>query len=396
MLDAAPPDGYDARVQRWDVIVVGAGPAGCAAALGALRTDPAARVLLLDAADFPRDKPCGDGVAAQALDVLAGLGVDPGGLVRGSAPIVRMRLESPGGVIADRPVARSCWVVPREVFDARLLNTALSAGAVLRRHRVRTVRSTQDSVTVDDELCAPVLIAADGAESTVRRAVGARPWREGTVALALRGYAAAAGSVGQQQVLRMTTERWPAYAWLFPIGDGRMNVGYGELVRAGAEPRARRQLVDALHRLAPELDGRPVDRLRGHRLPLSTGRSRLTHGRVLLAGDAAALINPLTGEGIYYAVLSGSLAGAAAVGPDPCDAYPAAVKDALGRHFAHTDLLARAVRWPAFIDAGIRAGRDAQRTFDAICEIGLGSGRLDPLTLGHVLAGLPAAVRKRA
>lgn len=375
---------------------MGAGPAGCAAALGALQADPAARVLILDAAEFPRDKPCGDGIAAQALDVLAGLGVDPVGLVRGSAPIVRMRLESPGGVIADRPVPRPCWVVPREVFDARLVNAALEAGAVLRRHRVRSVRSSDDCVEVDDELCAPVLIAADGAESTVRRAVGARRWRDGTVAVALRGYAAAAGAAAQQQVLRMTTECWPAYAWLFPIGDGRMNVGYGEVLRPGAEPRPRRHLVEALHRLAPELDGGPVDRLRGHRLPLSTGRSRLTHGRVLLAGDAAALINPLTGEGIYYAVLSGALAGAAAVGPDPCAAYPAAVKGALGRHFLHTDVLARAVRWPAFIDAGIRAGRDAQRTFDVICEIGLGSGRLDPLTLGHVLAGLPAAALQRA
>jgi flavin-dependent dehydrogenase len=302
-----------------------------------------------------------------------------------------MRLESPGGVVADRLLARSCWVVPREIFDARLVAAAVAAGAVLRRHRVRTVSAVENGVVVDGEVFAPVLVAADGAESAVRRSIDAAPRRPGTVAVALRGYTATAGAAAQQQVLRMTTERWPAYAWLFPIGDGRMNVGYGEVLRGGTPRRSRRHLFDALHRLVPELDGRPVDRVRGHRLPLSTGRSRLSHGQVLLVGDAAALINPLTGEGIYYAVLSGALAGAAAVRPNPGAAYPAAVKAALGRHFFHTDVLARAVRWPAFIDAGIRAAREGQRSFDAIGEIGLGAGLLDPLTLARVLAGLPAA-----
>jgi flavin-dependent dehydrogenase len=307
-----------------------------------------------------------------------------------------MRLESPGGVVADRPLARPCWVVPRETFDARLVEAAVAAGAVFRQRRVRTVTPLDDAVFVDGEFRARTVVASDGAESTVRRALGAGRWRAGTVAVALRGYAAAVGASAQQQVLRMTTGRWPAYAWLFPIGDGRMNVGYGEVLRTGAPPRPRRQLLEALHRLVPELDGRPVERLRGHRLPLSTGRSRLAHGRVLLAGDAAALINPLTGEGIYYAVLSGSLAGAAARSPDPGSAYAAAMRQALGRHLLHTDVLALAVRWPAFIDAGIRAGRASQESFDVIGEIGLGSGRLDPRTLLHVLAGLPAAVLGRA
>jgi geranylgeranyl reductase family protein len=383
-------------VERWDVIIVGAGPAGCAAALSARHADPTARVLLLDSATFPRDKACGDGVAPHVLDVLAGLGVEPAALVAGSTPITRMRWDSPGGIVADRPLPRPCWVVPRETFDARLVDSAVAAGAVLRQRRVRTVRQIADEVVVDGELTARAVVAADGAESTVRRAVGAGRWRAGTVGVALRGYAAAVGAAAQQQVLRMTTERWPAYAWLFPIGDGRMNVGYGEVLRRGEAPWPRRYLTDALRRLVPELDGSPVDRLRGHRLPLSTGRSRLTYGRVLLAGDAAALINPLTGEGIYYAVVSGSLAGAAALQAEPAPAYTDAVRRALGRHFLHTDLLARAVRWPAFIDASIRAGRDAQRSFDVITEIGLGSGLVDPVTLAHVVAGIPAAALRRA
>ena len=125
----------------WDVVVVGAGPAGATAALAARRADPAARVLLLDAAVFPRDKVCGDGIAPQAFDVLAGLGVDVDGLVAGTEPIDRLRLISPGGVEAARRFARPARVVPRLAFrraagaggGARRCGAAAAAGAHRRR-----------------------------------------------------------------------------------------------------------------------------------------------------------------------------------------------------------------------------------------------------------------------
>src|SRR5205085_6460562 len=99
----------------------------------------------------------------------------------------------------------------------------------------------------------------------------------------------------------------------FPVGDGRANVGYGEVIRD--RPPSRLELEQRLGSLLPPAL-RPTS-MRGHRLPLSTGRPVVAHGNVLLAGDAASLINPLTGEGIYYAVLSGALAGAAAFAEPP-------------------------------------------------------------------------------
>jgi geranylgeranyl reductase family protein len=357
---------------RWDVAIVGAGPAGSAAALGALRARPDARVLLLDAAAFPRDKVCGDGIAPHALDVLADLGIGQDDLVAGCAPVTRLRLCSPSGSIAARPMARTGYVVPRAVFDERLVRAAVAAGAVLRRHTVRRLRVGPDQVELDDGSAATVVIGADGAESAVRRAtVDAQPPTPGTMALAIRGYAAADPWAAGEQLLRMTATNWPAYAWVFPIGDGRANVGYGEILRD--TPLTRAHLEQRLHALLPGV--RPAA-LRAHRLPLSTGRLPVAHGRVLLAGDAAALINPLTGEGIFYAVTSGALAGAAAVGPDPAVAYPRTLHARLGRHLRHTDLAAALTRTPRMINAAVTASARDQRVFDAFVDLGLGDGRL--------------------
>ena len=105
----------------WDLVVVGGGPAGSAAALRARQLRPDARVLIVDRADFPRDKPCGDGVAPHALDVLAGLGVSTADIVDGFRPVQRLRLTSPTGYVAARSMHRQAYVIPRAVLDARLL-----------------------------------------------------------------------------------------------------------------------------------------------------------------------------------------------------------------------------------------------------------------------------------
>jgi geranylgeranyl reductase family protein len=365
---------------RWDVVIVGAGPAGCAAALGALRARPDARVLLVDSAAFPRDKVCGDGIAPHALDVLADLGVNPDALVDGSPPITRLRLCAPGGAVAARATRRTGFVVPRAVFDDRLVRAAVAAGAVPHRHTVRALTVGEREVVLDDGTRAAIVIGADGAESVVRRTLAVRPSRAGTVALAIRGYAPADPWPAGEQLLRMTATHWPAYAWVFPIGDGRANVGYGEILRD--TPLTRAHLEQRLHALLP--DARPTT-LRAHRLPLSTGRPSVGHGRVLLVGDAAALINPLTGEGIFYAVASGALAGAAAVGPDPARSYADALRARLGWHLRHTDLAAFLTRTPRLIDAAVAvAGRD-QRAFDSFVELGLGDGLLGARSLLKVV-----------
>lgn len=359
-----------------DVAVVGAGPAGCAAALSAARLG--LDVVLVDGARFPRDKVCGDGVAPHALEVYQGLGVDPAALVDGSKPISSLVLRSPAGEQVRRDTRREGWVVRRADFDHRLLQATLAAGVTLQRRTVRSVTPGPHAVRVDDTT-ARIVIGADGAESVVRRQLGVGAPRAGTVALAIRGYARDAGPVGEQ-FLSLTDQHWPAYGWSFPVGDGWSNVGYGELLQ-GAPP-TRAALVERMKVLLPGIE---PERVRGHRLPLSTGRIRQPDGRVLLAGDAAALINPISGEGIFYAAVSGALAGEAAVhGAGAGAVLRRRLTARLGTHLRHTDLVARLCRRPWFLDAGVRAARAAQAPFDAVVELALGEGRLDLGTAGAI------------
>jgi geranylgeranyl reductase family protein len=365
-------------VERVDVAVVGAGPAGAAAALAARRAG--ASVLLLDKADFPRDKPCGDGIAADALDVLAGLGVV--GVADGYPPVTDLRLVAPGGTEVARPLPRPAHTVPRRVFDARLVRAATDQGAELRRHTVRSVRADRDGVTLDDRIRARVVIGADGAGSVVRRALGHPANPDGHLAIAIRGYAPA---IGTEQVIRTTSARWPAYAWSFPIGDGSANVGYGEVLRG--TPLTKAYLVTRLAQLLP--GGTPTG-LRAHHLPLSTRRPPPGRGPVLLAGDALSLINPFTGEGIFYAVLSGALAGAAAaVGPDrAAERYAAAFARRLGRHLRHSGFAALLTRRPGVVDAAVRAARRDGAVFRRMVDLGLGDGVFDLRTIGCIGAAM--------
>jgi geranylgeranyl reductase family protein len=372
------------RGSSWDLIVAGAGPAGAAAAIEARRLAPGARVLLLDRAAFPRDKACGDGIGPHAVAELAQLGA--ASVLDGYPPIHRLRLRAPGGIDVTGTSQRASWVVPRKVLDARLVEWAMAAGVQLRRVRVRELEQRDGQVIVNGELAAPAVIAADGANSTIRRLLGLPGSPERRTAIALRGYAPAPPEPAEQ-LIGWVAQGWPAYVWSFPTGTGLVNVGYGLLrsrLRGG-----RAELERRLRELLPGVEA-DQESLRAHHLPFSPGRPPAARGRVLLCGDAASMVNPLSGEGIYYALASGRLAARAGLlAPQrPASAYRAMLRALLGRHFRDAAALGLAIRWQPLARAALAAAGDSPVRFQQLVDLGLGQARITPSLLAGVAAGL--------
>jgi geranylgeranyl reductase family protein len=373
----------------YDLAVVGAGPAGAAAALAARRASPGARVVLLDKAVFPRDKPCGDGIAPHAVDELRQLGA--AAAVHGYEPVHRLRIRAPnGGPEITASPQRPSYVVPRTVFDARLVEAAVAAGVELRTARVRGVDDRGNVVLVNHDLAARVVVAADGANSTVRRILSVASNPPEHAAIAVRGYAAVPEGP-REQLIALVAEGWPAYCWSFPVDRQVANVGYG-LVRSGFGG-SKQELRDRLGRFLPSCDADPAT-LRARHLPLSTWRPAPAQGRVLLAGDAASLVNPLSGEGIFYAILSGRLAGTAAVtAPGQADAaYRHALQRQLSRHLRHTAVLARLMRHQPFVAAALGAAGGSPAVRDTMVEVTLGVGTIPAVVLVRI-AGAHAHLR---
>ena len=306
-----------------EVAVVGAGPAGSVAAqrLAAVGV----RVVLLERATFPRDKPCGGGVSGRGLSVLARAGLDEWAS-RFPAPKV-LRLTSPDGQVLDvRPETGDgyCYgrTIPRRLLDARLVQAAVEAGACLvEATRVRGVEwadGSRSSVVADRlEVTAQLVILADGSRAPIARRLGLTSGPAELVAV--RRYFV--GDAGPEERMEIHFERpvVPHYTWLFPLGDGRVNIGTATFTR-----RARRGEVSLRKVLARFVadpvatEGRlaraePVGPLRGHPLRTRLGGTRTHAERVLVVGDAAGLVNPLSGEGIAPALESGELAAAHAL-----------------------------------------------------------------------------------
>ena len=311
-------------MERFDVVVVGAGPAGALTAFHLSRAR--ARVLLVDKASFPRDKPCGGGLTYRALRQLP-FSVEP--VVEDVVTHVECRLHYRHSFErGHRPLA---VMTQRRRLDAFLAEQAMEAGAQFRDGTRAKVESDTRVLVGGEPVEARVVIGADGANGPTARALGLAGEIVHGVALE--------GNLGYDRVSR---ERYRGrmvlelavvpggYGWVFPKGD-HVNFGVGGWDYAG--PRLR----EDLRRLCVEhgVDAEELTDVRGHRLPLRRPGTVLARGRAALVGDAAGLVDPVSGDGMYEAFFSARLAAAAtidllegrAAGLEP---YHAVVARALG------------------------------------------------------------------
>ncbi|MDH2442424.1 geranylgeranyl reductase family protein [Amnibacterium sp. CER49] len=305
MIAAAPaePDG----TKRWDVLVVGAGPAGSSAARAAALAG--ARVLLVDAARFPRYKTCGGGLIGASLAELP---------AEAAAAVVRridtVTVARKGGrARAIRSTRPFLALTDRDRFDQALVDAAVAAGAVFRDGvRVRRLEEIEGGVAVHTTdgvvVSASVVVGADGSAGVVGRFVGVRIGRS-DLGLELELELELAGmEPGWAGRVHLDWGAAPGtYGWVFPKAD-RLTVGVME--RKGDGGATRRYLDRFVHELG--LGGLPVERSSGHLTRWREPGSPVRRGRVLVAGDAAGLLEPWTREGISFALRSGRAAGEAA------------------------------------------------------------------------------------
>ena len=304
-------------VDRRDLIVIGGGPAGSAAAIRAARGG--ARVTVFEKGPRGRDKVCGDGLTPRAVAALQELKVD----LEDAHRIDGLRM------IANRTVRQLPWpgterfpahgaVWPRRLLDARLAELAEAAGAEVRYDcEAIPVLDGDRVVGVDaggERHTADLVVVAAGAPGAVARALGVTRVADEPFGIAIRAYVPSPRHADRYLEACLTLRdhngnQVPGYGWMFPAGDGTVNIGVGALstMKGFSKLNLNRLLDDYRGLVRDEWEvGDYTARPRAWRLPMTTTKR---HGPGWVAiGDAAGLVNPMNGEGIDYGLESGMLA----------------------------------------------------------------------------------------
>jgi menaquinone-9 beta-reductase len=308
-----------------EVIVVGAGPTGSTAAT--ILAQSGRDVLLLDRQTFPRDKSCGDGIPASAIEILYRLGLREKILAAGFYPVHRLSLYSPNGHhlstnLITGPSGSYSYIIPRFHFDNLIQQHAVDCGAefqqaqvtepIVENEQVVGVRARVDGAI--RELRSRVVIAADGVTSVIVRALSGKQHQDHHRAVALRAYIEDLEEMPHEVEFFLYRDILPGYAWIFPIGEGRANIGLGMRLD---QFRRRKQSLEEMLRAFLEMPtikkrlkqgGKIRDLLTWQLNFGSQEKLQHTFNGAILAGDAAGFINPLTGGGIHNGLISARLA----------------------------------------------------------------------------------------
>jgi geranylgeranyl reductase family protein len=376
-----------------DVIVVGAGPGGSTTAyhLASSGLD----VLLLEKTAFPREKVCGDGLTPRAVKQLLALGVDPrpedGWIHNHGLRIIGggMRLELPWPDLASFPDYG--LVRTREDYDEILARQAQKAGARLHERTTVTgpvldaagrivgvtARESGPDGSRGEEVTyrAPLVVAADGNSTRLSLAMGLRKRDDRPMGVAVRTYYTSPRT--DDDWLESWLELWdgdrllPGYGWIFGVGDGTVNVGLGILNSSTAFGNVdyKDLLVRWLDTTPEEWGFREANRtqpIRGAALPMGFNRTPHYTRGMLLVGDAGGMVNPFNGEGIAYAMESGSLAAETIVqalgrssdaGRERAlEGYPLALKQTYGGYYTLGRVFVKLIGNPQVMKLATRHG----------------------------------------
>lgn len=315
-----------------EITIIGAGPGGCTAALSLAKRG--IRVLLVDQATFPRDKVCGDALSGKVVLTLKRLdenfpkelSIEPAVI-----PSHGVSFVAPNGKVLNVPFRRELdpenppgFIAKRIDFDNWLFNKASSHPLINIETGIRIenfVKENDEWILSDKEnkfsVRTKLVVAADGAHSRFAKEVGGIVMEDDHFCAGLRGYYSGVKDLDKNGFIELhfTKEFLPGYFWIFPLANGLANVGVGMRsdIVSKKKINLRKEMVNLIE-THPKLkerfkDATLIDSIKGYGLPLGSKKRALSGDGFLLIGDAGALIDPFTGEGIGNAMICGLKAG---------------------------------------------------------------------------------------
>jgi len=312
----------------FDVVIIGGGPSGSNAAISYKNLNPELRVGLVDKEFFPRDKSCGDAIGPGVINALKRFGNDH--ILEGEPKVISTTLFGPKNIGIHNYIPKVknkedsiVYVIPRLELDNRIFNLAKEAGVdTFEGYRYSKFINNEDSLSIElenknrDQLLieTKLLIGADGANSRVRKSLNLNQNSDWNKAIAIRAYIDSSNYIQifkeRTLMFEINVSAVKGYAWAFPSKGDLVNIGIG--VPLSLFKKEKMDINLLLEEFIETLRGRgvSVENLRMEKsfmLPFASSRPKLAHNRVALIGDAGSMINPMSGEGIFYGMEAGYL-----------------------------------------------------------------------------------------